>query len=217
NKEDNDSPVYKFASVYGNVGYMALPLTNAVLGSEGVFLGSSAVIVLNVLAFTHGIWLMNKSKHYKFNFKSIILSPGIISVIIGLPLFLLSVNLPEIITKPIGYIADLNTPLAMLILGTYIANTDIKNMFKLKEQYIIILIRLIAVPLLMLGFFKLINLDYTTAVACTIAAAAPSATNTVMFSVKYGKSSGTASKIVAMSSLVSIITLPVMIALAMQL
>ncbi len=220
NKDDSDISIYKFASIYGNVGYMALPLTNAVLGSEGVFYGSSAVIVLNVLAFTHGIWLMNKgngNKKFKLNFKSIILSPGIISVIIGLPLFLLSVQLPEVITKPISYISELNTPLAMIILGTYIANTNLKDIFAIKEHYIVVLIRLVAVPLLMLGFFKIINLDYILSVACIIAAAAPSANNTVMFAVKYGKNSGKASKIIAFTSFVSIITLPVMIALAMQL
>lgn len=216
-KNDPDSPVFKFACVYGNVGYMALPLTNAVLGPKGVFFGSGAVIVLNVLAFTHGVWLMNRDKSVKFNFRSIILNPGVISVIIGLPLFLLSVKLPEIVTKPIGYIADLNTPLAMIILGTYIANTDIKTILKLKEQYLIMLIRLIAVPLIMLGFFKVTGMPSVLAVACTIGAASPCATNTVMFAVKYGKNSGTASKIIAMSSFVSIITLPVMIAIAMQL
>lgn len=213
-KNDPNGAVYKFACAYGNVGYMALPLANAVLGAQGVFYCSSGVIVLNTLAFTHGIWLMNKGKDVKFDLKSLVLNPGVISVIIGLPLFIFSVKLPVVIGKPIGFIADLNTPLAMLIFGTYIANTDLKTIFKIPQQYLIIAVRLLAVPLVMLGVCKLFQLPATLATACMISAAAPSANNTVMFSAKYGKDTGLASKIIAMNSFVSVLTLPVMIAVA---
>lgn len=215
NKRDKEnSAVYKFASAYGNVGYMALPLANAVLGSEGVFYCSGGVIALNTLAFTHGIWLMNKGKNVKFDIKSLILNPGVISVIIGLPLFLFSIRPPEIIYKPIQLISDLNTPLAMLIFGTYISNTDLKTLFKNTSQYIVTAIRLVAVPLTMLCVCRFLKLPPVLTTACMISAAAPSANNTVMFSAKYGKDTGLASKIVAFSSFVSIVTLPVMIAVS---
>ena len=214
NKKDN-SAVFKFACVYGNLGYMALPLANAVLGETGVFYCSGGVIVFNTLAFTHGIWLMNKGqKDVKFKLKSLILNPGVISVAIGLPLFLFSVKLPSVIQQPISFIAGMNTPLAMLFFGTYLANTDLKTMFKVKEQYLIMLIRLIAVPVIIMGVCKILSLNETLTTACMISAAAPSANNTVMFSAKYGKDTALASKIVALNSFVSIITLPVMIALS---
>lgn len=214
NKNDPNGPIYKFASIYGNVGYMALPLANAVLGAEGVFYGSGGVIALNTIGFTHGIWLMNKGKDVKFDPKSLLLNPGVISVLIGLPLFLFSVQLPAVIREPIAYIADLNTPLAMLIFGTYISRTDLKTIFRIRQQYLIILIRLITVPLLMLLVCRLLHLPSVLTTACIISAAAPSANNTVMFSAKYGKDTGTASKIVAFNSFVSILTLPIMIAIA---
>ncbi len=214
NKKDN-SAVFKFACVYGNLGYMALPLANAVLGETGVFYCSGGVIVFNTLAFTHGIWLMNKgNKDVKFSLKSLVLNPGVISVAIGLPLFLFSVKLPSVIQQPISFIAGMNTPLAMLFFGTYLANTDLKTMFKVKEQYLIMLIRLIGVPVIIMGVCKLLSLNETLTTACMISAAAPSANNTVMFSAKYGKDTALASKIVALNSFVSIITLPVMIALS---
>lgn len=214
NKKDN-SAVFKFACVYGNLGYMALPLANAVLGETGVFYCSGGVIVFNTLAFTHGIWLMNKgNKDVKFNIKSLILNPGVISVAIGLPLFLFSVKLPSVIQQPISFIAGMNTPLAMLFFGTYLANTDLKTMFRVKEQYLIMLVRLIGVPVIIMGVCKILSLNETLTTACMISAAAPSANNTVMFSAKYGKDTALASKIVALNSFVSIITLPVMIALS---
>ncbi|MBQ8210650.1 MAG: AEC family transporter [Clostridia bacterium] len=213
-KGDENNPIYKFAAIYGNVGYMALPLANAVLGAQGVFYCSSGVIALNSIGFTHGVWLMNKGKDVKFDLKKLILNPGVISVLIGLPLFLLSVELPDLINMPINYISNLNTPLAMLIFGTYISKTELKTIFKLPQQYIVLAIRLFAVPLIMLGVCKLLSLDSALTTACMISAAAPSANNTVMFSAKYNKDTGVASKIVAFNSFVSIITLPVMIALS---
>lgn len=215
NKRDKDNAaVYKYAAAYGNLGYMALPLANAVLGATGVFYCSGGVIAYNTLAFTHGIWLMNKGKDVKFNAKSLILNPGVISVIIGLPLFLLSVNLPEIISRPVSYVASLNTPLAMLIFGTYISNTNLKDIFKIREQYLIIAIRLIFVPLVILGVCTLLKLPAVLKTACIISAAAPSANNTVMFAAKYDKDTGLASKIIALNSFASIITMPIMIAIA---
>lgn len=215
NKEDKNSVVFKYACIYGNLGYMALPLANAVLGETGVFYCSGGVIVFNTLSFTHGIWLINKgNKDIKFNIKTLILNPGVISVIIGLPLFLLSVKLPSVVQQPISFIASMNTPLAMLFFGTYLANTDLKTMFKVKEQYVIMLVRLIGVPLVIMGVCKIFSLNEVLTTACMISAAAPSANNTVMFSAKYGKDTALASKIVALNSFVSIITLPVMIALS---
>lgn len=215
NKKGVDNgAIFKYACIYGNVGYMVLPLANSVLGATGVFLCSGAVVAFNTLAFTHGIWLMNKGKDVKFELKSLILNPGVISVIIGLPLFLLSVKLPELISQPINYIANLNTPLAMLIFGTYISKTDLKTIFRIPEQYLIIAIRLIAVPLVMLAACKLLKLSPTLTTACMLSASAPCANNTVMFSAKYGKDTGLASQVVAFNSFVSIITLPVMIAIS---
>lgn len=213
-KGDENNPIYKFASIYANVGYMALPLANAVLGPIGVFYCSGGVIALNSIGFTHGIWLMNKGKDVKFDIKKLILNPGVISVLIGLPLFLFSVELPTLIYTPVNFISQLNTPLAMLFFGTYISRTELKTIFKIPQQYIVLAIRLIAVPLIMLGVCKILSLNETLTTACMISSAAPSANNTVMFSAKYNKDTGVASKVVAFNSFVSIITLPIMIAIA---
>lgn len=215
-KGDRNSSIYKYACIYGNVGYMALPLANAVLGETGVFYCSGAVIVFNTLCFTHGIWLMNKGNNVKFSVKSLVLNPGVISVVIGLPFFIFSLELPEVIGQPVEMIASMNTPLAMLIFGTYLANTDLKTMFKVKEQYLIMLVRLIAVPLLVFGFCRLLKFPELLTTACIISASAPSAANTVMFAAKYDKDTALASKIVALVSFASVITLPLMIAITKQ-
>ena len=215
-KDKENSSIYKYAVSYGNMGYMALPLCQSLLGSEGVFYCSAGVVAFNILSFVHGIWLMKKGTENDegFKIKTIILNPGVLSVAVGLPLFISGIELPEIIYGAVTHIANLNTPLAMIFLGTYIANSDLKAMFKQKQNYLVALLKLLVLPVIMFAIFKLIGLSGTIITACMISASVPSATNTVMFAAKYGKDTGVASTVVAFCSLLSVLTIPVMIALS---
>jgi predicted permease len=133
---------------------------------------------------------------------------------VGLPLFLLSVKLPVIINSPLNYIASLNTPVAMLIFGTYIANTNFRSIFKNWRIFAVALVKLIILPLVLMAGFRLAGITGTLLAALSISAGAPTANNTVMFAAKYDRNTGLASQTVAVVSFISIITLPVMIALA---
>ena len=209
-------PVFQYAVSYGNMGYMALPLCEALLGAEGVFYCSAGVVAFNIISFTHGVRLMTKDGDHKepFRLRRLVLNPGVISVMIGLPLFLLGVKLPAIPQKALDYVASLNTPLAMIFLGTYIANTNLKSLFKEKNAFLVALLKLVVLPLIMYGIFRLVGITGTLLTALMISASTPSANNTVMFSAKYGKDTGLASQIVAMASLLSVFTIPAMIALS---
>lgn len=228
-----DNAIFKYAAIYGNMGYMALPLSKAMLGDDGPLYCSMGIAVFQIFSFTHGIWLMNRSSDgKKFNPKSIILNAGVIAVIIGIPLLLIKYfvtqktgtqfSYPSILTEPLSYIGSMNTPLAMVMLGTYMANADIKTMFRNKQQYLCALIKIIITPVIALCVFRLVlpyaGLPETVLTplltSSVIQASAPSANNTVMFSAKYGKDTAIASKTVAFISFASVITMPVMIALS---
>lgn len=209
-KENN--AVFKFGAIYGNVGYMVLPLTSAILGSEGVFYCSGVVTAFNVMAFTHGILIMDTEKK-RFDFKRLILNPGVIGVAVGLPFYLLNINLPEIVTSPVGFIDSMQTPLAMIIFGTYLANTDLLSVFKNKKIFVSAFIKLILLPFVMYFIYRLFGLGGTLLYAMMISSSAPSANNTVLFSAKYGKDTGLASQLVSVVSFLSIITMPLIIAL----
>lgn len=208
--------VYRFASVYGNVGYMALPLAEAVLGAEGVFFCSGVLIPFNIFAFSHGIFVMSGKRAGKtgFNPKWLILNPGVISVAIGLPLFLLNLKLPYVLAQPVYYVSSLNTPLAMLMFGTYLAQTNLKTMFKRKETYLVAFLKLAVVPLIMLGLLRLFGISGVLLTALLISACAPTANNTVMFAAKYGKDSAAASQVIAVVSFISVLTMPLLIAVS---
>ena len=208
--------VFKFASVYGNMGDMALPLANAVLGPEGVFYCSAGIMMFQVFCFTHGVWVMSRDgdTNAKFEAKHLFLNPGVIAVCIGLPLFLLKVKVPELFNKPVSFVGSMNTPLAMLMLGTYMSNAGMKTVFKNKEQYLVAAIKIVAVPLAVFAVLRITGLvSGALFTACIIQASAPSANNTVMFAAKYGKDTGIAAKTVSFVSFASVLTMPVMIAL----
>ncbi len=206
-----ENVIYKYGSIYGNVGYLTLPLTNAVLGSEGVFYCAGVVMAFNVMCFTHGIILMN-TENKKFELKKLLLNPGVIGVVIGLPFYIFNIELPEIITAPIAYIDATQTPVAMLIFGTYLANSDLKSILKNKKIFITALIKLVLLPAVMFLIYKFFGLTGTLLCALMISSCAPSANNTVMFSAKYNKDTGLASQTVSVVSFLSVITMPLIIA-----
>ncbi|MBR6793946.1 MAG: AEC family transporter [Clostridia bacterium] len=216
-KSGEDRPIFQYASVYGNVGYMGLPLAEAVAGAEGVFYCSAAVVVFNVFAFTHGIGLMQRGKE-KIALSKMLINPGTIGIMVGLPLCclkaFLKVELPELFLAPIGYISNLNTPMAMLMFGTYLANTDLPGMFRQKENYLVALMKLILFPGVMLTAAYLLGVRGQLLLAAAVACSAPTANNTVMFAAKYDRDIGIASKASGFASVLSIVTMPIFIALA---
>ena len=212
-RHDSLNPIFKYASIYGNVGFMALPLAQAILGAEGVFYCANGYIVFNVITFIHGIKLM-AGKHYHMDWRKLVFNPGVISVLIGLPLFLLHVQLPTVIAKPIEYLGNLNAPLGMLIFGAYLARTDLKTLFREKRVYLVALLKLVVLPGVCICLYRLIGVRGVLLVACCITACVPSGNNTFMFASKFHKDVGVGSKTVALVSAFSLVTMPLMIAAA---
>lgn len=208
--------IYKFASIYGNCGYMGLPLIESIVGSEGIFYGSAVIITFQVFTFTHGVWLMNRGKaenKAKIDFKKIIINPGVLAVIAGLPMFLMKIDLPNVILSPIRSISSMNSPLAMLIFGTYIANTSFKSMIKHPKILGVCAFKLILMPLAMIFGLKLFGIGGALGSTLVVISSTPPANNTIMFASKYDQDVSLASQTVAFVSFLSIFTMPVMIAL----
>lgn len=216
--DKSKNAVYKFACVYGNCGYMALPLADAILGPEGVFYCSAVIMSFQMFVFTHGIYIMSEADENgkrTFRFSKLIVNPGSLSVLVGLPLFLLDLgdSIPAIFIRPVQYIASMNTPLAMLIFGTYLANVRVKKVFADKRVFGVALMKLLVLPVVMLCLYKLFGISGVLLSSLAISASAPPANNTVIFAAKYDKDTVLASQTVAVVSFISIATMPFMIAL----
>ena len=211
-KEEAKKSVYRFGTVFSNAGYMGLPLAQAVFGNEGVFYGSVYVVLFNIIQWTYGITLYNKSGNSKLK---TLINPGTIGVVIGLPLFLLKISLPEIIGEPLGYLASLNTPIAMLVTGYYFALSDFRRGIKNAKLWLAIALRIIAIPMLALLLFKYVfGMSGVLLCCCVLPASAPTAVNTMVLASKYGADTDVALKLVTLSTALSIITMPLILAFA---
>ena len=205
--------IYSYAMVFSNAAFLALPLAQSVAGEEGVFYSSCYVAVFNILAFTYGIREISGRKA-KISIKHVFLNPGSISVLIAIPLFLLQVRLPEFLMDTVARVGACNSPMAMIVFGTFFANCNFKNIFAKKEVYLVSLVRLIVIPVTMLFVFKFIGIKGNMLTALTISASAPVATNTAMYAAKYDNDTALSSELVGQTSILSVITMPVIVALA---
>lgn len=205
--------IYRYGTVFSNAAFLALPLANSVIGSEGIFYCAVYVGMFNVIAFTYGIFEISGHKA-KIDLKKLILNPGSMSVLIGIPLFLLQLDIPYFISYPMELVGGINSPLAMIVFGTFLANSDFKQIIIKKELYLVSFLRLILIPVCMLGIFRLCGVSGDLLAAMIISSSAPTATNTAMYAAKYDNNAELGSGIAAQSSILSIITMPVIVALA---
>lgn len=205
--------IYHYAIILSNAAFLALPLAKSVIGTEGIFYCSVYVAVFNMVAFTIGIYEMS-GHEAKLDLKKIVLNPGTISVLIGLPLFFLQLDIPYVVEYPMELVGNCNSPLAMIVFGTFLANSSFKDMFAKKEIYFVSFLRLLVIPLCMIGVFYLCGVRGPLLTAMAISASAPTATNTAMYAAKYGNDTALGSELAAQSSVLSIVTMPVVVALA---
>ncbi len=204
--------VLRFSIVFSNVGFMGIPLVQGIVGDKGVIYASFGVVVFNILCWTYGYSMMSGGA--KLNLKTVLFNPGIVGLAFGLPIYFFQLQLPAIVAEPIGYLADLNTPLAMLVVGSYIAKVELHSFVSDMSVYTASFFRLIAIPMVFLGVLMLVGPSEELFVSSMIQAAAPVAANAVLFAVQYKRDSALASKLVAASTVLSIITIPVMTILA---
>ncbi len=202
----------QYCAAYSNCGFMAIPLLEAVLGAEGVFYGSAYLAVFNILNWTHGIYLYTQDRK-SLSLKKILINPGVIGVVIGLALFFARIRLPGVLYTAVDYMAGLNTPLAMLLLGVFLADVNFSTALKNGRLYLVSFVRLVLVPVIGILLLKLPFVGAAVAVAVLIPAACPSATAAALFAAKYDLDAGYASEIVALNTLMSIVTIPLIVAL----
>lgn len=206
----------QLAAVFSNAGFMGIPLEQAILGETGVFYGVVYVVVFNLFMWSWGVRMMEKAARPAGCWKAVV-NPGTVGILLGLPLFLLSVRLPPFLGASVRHVANLNTPLAMVVIGYSLAGAKLGRVLRLPAAYVATFVRLVAYPLLMVAALALFrqHLDRRMSLAIVIAAAAPVAAMVSMFAVKFGRDVETSVAVVCGSTVLSVLTLPPVIALAL--
>lgn len=211
NKEQG---VERFGTAFSNAGFIGIPLVQMTLGAEAVFYVSSFVALLNILQWTYGIVTMAGDRN-AISFKKIRTNPIVLSFLTGLLLFFLPAELPEAVNSIVVTISSMNGPLAMIVLGVYLAQIPLRSIFTDKTAYKCSLFRLVIIPLLTIVLMMVFPAKYLVIkLTVLIAAAAPAGSNVAVFAQLYGKDYTAAVKEVCLSTVLCILTMPVIIGIA---
>ena len=229
--DDKSRPVLRLAMVFSNAGFMGIPLEQAILGAEGVFYGIVYVVVFNFFMWSWGLYemrgkvpLSNSNSKLQLSgerwcsLRPMIVNPGTVGLAIGLPLFFASISLPAILKTPISLLAGLNTPLAMLVIGFYLAGADFRRVVRMPSAYLAAAVRLIAYPLAMVALLYPLRAHFPREMmlALVTAASAPVAAMVSMFASKFERDVDLSVGLVSGTTLLSILTMPPVIAFAME-
>ena len=203
--------IFIFAIAFNNTGFIGMPFIKEVLGNEALFIASIIELVNDIFIFSIGLMLFQSSfsNKRKINMKSF-LSPGFISVIVGLLIFSLHIHIPSLITKPIGYLSNATTAMAMFLVGAQLGETSLKELYKERKAYEINFFRLLIIPLLLFVFLFFTSKQWTLANSVLVLMfATPVATCTAIFARQYKCDYHFATKCVMLSTFYSAITLPI--------
>lgn len=207
------NPIDDFGAAFSNAGFMGFPLVAAVQGSEAIFYAAGFVALLNALQWTYGQSLISGDPSYRSP-KAILKNPLVLSLLLGILIFCFELPVPAIASDLLAALAALNAPLAMVILGVYLAQTDARTLFNDPHLYVVAAARLVLIPLLTILVLKLLPAQYaaiTTTVV--IVAAAPIGSNVAVYAQKLGKDYAYAVRGVCLSTLLSAITMPLLMLL----
>ena len=208
----------RYGAVYSNCGFMGLPLAQSILGDAGVVYASACVVAFNLLTWTHGyIVLGGAGEDSKQMLKKALLNPGTIGFAVGLPLYALSIPLPGPLIQTLDSIGAMNTPLAMIVVGTYLAKLRLRDVVSDRGVCLVTALRLVAVPVAFLLLLCLLRPDPVVMVTTALLMAAPVGMNSVLFAIKLGNDTQLACKMIALSTLLSIFTMPAIAVMAQKL
>lgn len=204
--------VLHFTAVFSNCGFMGYPLLESLFGKTGIFYGSMYIAAFNFFIWTIGIRIFT-GKNDPGSFRKVLANPGLIAVFLGLILFICSIKLPFPVYRAMDLVGSMTTPISMLIIGSTLAESEFSKLFSNISIFYGTLVRLVLIPLISLWVLKLAGLDgLLTKIFVTIIAM-PAAANTVIFAKKFEGDALLASQLVLVSTLLSIVTIPLILIL----
>lgn len=204
-----------FALVFSNNAFIGYPLMYALYGNDGLFLMAMGNVIQNILIFSIGIRMtnLNYGKEERVRIRDIIFTKQNIAVVIGLVLFFTQIPVPKPIVTLITYVSNLTVPLSMMVVGLSLSRYDVRNMFTDREVYRLTALRMIVVPVIMLVAYKALGIEASKNLPLAIlyfTAALPSPAFTTIMAERYNTSIEFSSKCVFITTIISIVTVPVL-------
>lgn len=212
-KVDREADIERFSTIYSNCGFMGIPLMHALFGDEGVFYLTAFITVFNLIVWTHGIILISGERDMKRVVK-VFYSPTIIAIVLGIITFFAQIKIPSVPMAALDFIADMNTPMAMLVSGVTIAGTNVIKLVRKPRVYYISLLKLIVVPAILVAVMSFLRVDERVKMTVIVAASAPPAAMCTLQCIRYNRNSLYASEIFAAGTILSVASLPIVVKMA---
>lgn len=212
--DKHEKGIYQFMVMFQNSGFIGIPVLATIFGEEAIFFGAIYIIPYRVLIMTLGVKMMD-SRIRKFNYKEL-LNPGMAATVIGLFLFFTQIKLTDFINQPLEIVGGLTTPLAMLFIGASMIDLKFEKIFVNKRMYIISFIRLLAIPIILLIEIKGFVTNEIARGVPVIIHAMPVATLCTIFAKEYDNNVDLASSGVFMTTLLSMVTIPIVATLLLM-
>lgn len=218
--------VLQFGLIFSNAGYMGIPVINDVFGTEFTIYATIYVVWFNIFAFSLGRLIYTGDKKY-MSIKEAIVNPAVIPIIIGFVIFITGggtwiqsvIKTPTLLGTGVKVLYDVLTtlknmvaPLTMLVIGARLADINFKGILKDKYMYPFVALRLLILPAIIFVLLKVLNIlsliDTTSMSILLILSSTPAAALTSMFAELYNGDSPYAGKLVALTTVLSVITMP---------
>ena len=206
--------LYIFMTVFSNIGFMGFPVMKAIFGNDAVFYTALFNMLFNLLVFSVGTGIMGYGTGRKMDFNpKDLLSPGVIASLVALVIYMAKIQFPNVISSTITMIGDITTPIAMLIIGSTLANIPLKEVFSELRIYPYTFIKQVIIPALAYPVLRLFIQDPLILGVTLIMISMPVANSAVLFATEYDGDVSLAAKAVFMTTLLSIVTIPLIVSL----
>jgi len=204
----------QFAFIFNNATFLGFPIVATTFGQVGLVPYAGFIIAFNIALFSYGVFLFERKLSWR-TVRDTVLNPNIIAVLLGMGVFLLNLKLPEVVSSSVGFVAGAMTPLSLICIGFMLSHAKFRALIVKWRLFLTAFIQLTLGPSLTFFLLNALHFPVEVVVVCTLIQALPTATSLGLFAKKYGGNDIQASELVAISTLMSVVTLPVMIMLYM--
>lgn len=208
--ECNKKDILMFMSIFSNCGFIGFPVLKIIYGNNGVLYTSIFNLVYNIFVWTMGIVIINDKKQ-EINYKKILFNPNIMAVILGMILMVLSIKIPYSINSAFNLIGSMTAPLSMIVIGVMLTEVEFNDIFIDWSLYYISILRLIIIPLIIYFLLSFLGVNKIVIGVIIICEAMPGGTLCPILAKSYNRNFKYASKIVLVTTILSIVTIPLMI------
>lgn len=207
-KSRDEQGMIGFALMFANVGFIGYPIVSAIFGPKAVFYAALLNIPNTFFIFTAGVMLVKGEHNMKSLSAKVLFSPAMIAAFVAALMVAFGVRTPDIIARPVTMVGNITIPAALMVIGSSMARLPLKEIIGSPKVYVASLLRLVVVPLSVYFLFRFCGVSDVINNINTVIIAMPVASYGTMFCMKYGRSPSLMTEMTFVTTLGSILTIP---------